>query len=149
MALLFAIRYPQHAAGVIADSCAELYSPKNLRKEVSDRALRTDEQVKFWRHAHGEDWEAVVDADNNLLLKLADQGGNLFNGQLSTIQCPVLFTGSLKDSYIPDIGEQNIGMSKQITNSSAFLYNDGDHPFMWSCPDVFRSVSHQFLKRLV
>jgi valacyclovir hydrolase len=149
IALLFAIRYPEHVSGVIADSCAELYSPDNLRKEVSDRALRTDEQVWFWKRAHGEDWEAVVDADNTLLLKLADRGGNLFDGRLSGIQCPVLFTGSLKDSFIPDIGEQNMGMSKQITNSSVFLHNDGDHPLMWSCPDVFRSVSCHFLKRLV
>jgi valacyclovir hydrolase len=149
IALLFAIKYPEHVSAVIADSCAELYSPENLRKEVSDRAIRTDEQVGFWKHANGEDWEAVVDADNTLLLKLADRGGNLFDGRLSGIQCPVLFTGSLKDSLIPDIGKQNIGMSKQIMNSSVFFHNDGDHPLMWSCPDIFRSASHQFLKKIV
>lgn len=148
IALLFAIRYPGYVSGVIADSCAELYSPTNLRKEVSERTFRTNEQVEFWKYANGEDWETVVNADNKLLLDLADQGGNLFNGQLNKIQCPVLFTGSLKDSFIPDIGEQNIGMAKQILSSSTFLHNDGDHPFMWTCPDLFRSVCNQFLKEL-
>jgi pimeloyl-ACP methyl ester carboxylesterase len=147
IALLLAIKYPEHVSEVIADSCAELFSPEILRKEVSNRGLRTKEQIEFWKYANGDDWEDVVNADNKLLMNFADQGGNLFNGRLNTIRCPVLFTGSLKDSFIPDIGEQNIGMAKQIQNSTTFLSNDGDHPFMWTCPDAFRSVSYQFLNR--
>jgi len=148
IALLYAICYPEHASGVIADSCSEIFPPENLRKEVSNRALQTNEQVEFWKYANGEDWEAVVENDNKLLLEFANQGGDFFNGRLNTINCPVLFTGSLKDSFIPDIGEQNISMAKQIKNSTTFLCNDGDHPFMWACSDLFRSVSYQFLKCL-
>ncbi len=148
VALLFAIRYPEYVSGIVADSCSEFYSPENLRKEVSDRSVKTIEQVEFWEYANGEDWETVVDADNKLLLDFADQGGNLFKGRLNTIKCPVLFTGSLKDSFIPDIGEQNLSMAKQIQNSTTFLCNSGDHPFMWTCPDLFRTVSYEFLKRL-
>lgn len=139
---------PELVSGVIADCCVELHSPANLRKEVSERALQTNEQVEFWKYANGEDWEGVVNSDNKLLLDLAEQGGDLYNGRLNTIKCPVLFTGSLKDSFLPDIGEQNIGMAKSILNGSAFLHNDGDHPFMWSCPDLFRSVCNRFLKEL-
>jgi pimeloyl-ACP methyl ester carboxylesterase len=148
IALLFAIIHPELVSGVIADSCAEFYSPENLRKEVSNRALMTNEQVEFWKYANGDDWEAVVEADNKLLTDFADLGGNLFNGRLNEIKCPVLFTGSLKDSFIPDIGEQLISMAKQTQNSTIYLSNDGDHPFMWSCPDIFRNVSDQFIKRL-
>ena len=148
IALLFAIIHPELVSGIIADSCAEIYSPENLRKEVSDRTLMTNEQVEFWKYANGDDWKAVVKADNKLLIDFADLGGNLFKGRLNTIKCPVLFTGSLKDSFIPDIGEQHLNMAKQIENSTIYLNNDGDHPFMWSCPDIFRSLSDQFLKRL-
>jgi pimeloyl-ACP methyl ester carboxylesterase len=148
IALLFAIRYPELVSGVIADSCVELHSPANLRKEVSERARQTNEQVEFWKYANGEDWEGVVNSDNKLLLDLAEQGGDLYNGRLNTIKCPVLFTGSLKDSFLPGIGEQNIGMAKKILKGSAYLHNDGDHPFMWSCPDLFRSVCNRFLKEL-
>ena len=147
IALLFAVRYPEHASGVIADNCAEYYSPERLRQEVSQRARRTKEQVDFWAYAHGEDWEAVVSADNGLF-DLADQGGNIFKGRLGTVRCPVLFTGSLKDSFIPDIGEQAINMSKQIPNSRVFLLNAGDHPLMWSCPNAFRTVCEQFTNEL-
>ena len=115
---------------------------------MSNRALKTEEQIDFWEYANGEDWGSVVNADNKLLHDFADQGGNLFSGRLQTINCSALFTGSLKDSFIPDIREQNPSMAKQIRNSTTFLCNDGDHPFMWNCPDLFRSVSSEFLKRL-
>ncbi|WDP85177.1 MAG: alpha/beta hydrolase [Desulfobacter sp.] len=146
IALLLAIKYPEQVTGVIADSCAELFSPKDLRKEVANRELRTKDQIDFWEYANGDDWEDVVNEDSKLLLSFADRGGNLFDGRLDAINCPVLLTGSLKDSFITDIGEQNIRMAKQIQNCITFLSNDGEHPFMWTCPDVFRFVSYQFLK---
>jgi len=89
-----------------------------------------------------------VNADNKLLRDFADQGGNLFKGSLNTIKCPVLFTGSLNDSFIPDIGDQIIGMTKQIKYSSVFLHYGGDHPFIWTCPNLFRYVCNQFLEEL-
>jgi pimeloyl-ACP methyl ester carboxylesterase len=42
IALLFAIIHPEPVSGVIADSCAEFYSPENLRKEVSERRRMTN-----------------------------------------------------------------------------------------------------------
>lgn len=145
IALLFAIKYPQLVSAVIADSCAEIHAPINLRKEVTDRALCTKEQVDFWAYANGKNWQDVVDHDNQLLLKLANQGGDLYKGSLSSISCPVLFTGSLKDSFIPDLEEQNLNMAKQIEHNTLFSSNTGEHPFMWSCPDVFRHITIQFL----
>lgn len=147
IALLFAVKYPELVSGVIADSCAELFPPENLRNEVANRELRTKDQVEFWKYANGDDWEDVINEDSKLLMNFADKGGNLFNGRLNNIKCPVLFTGSLKDPFIPDIGEQNVHMAKQILRSSTFLSNDGGHPFMWTCPDVFRSLSCQFLRK--
>ncbi|WP_300668450.1 alpha/beta hydrolase [Desulfoluna sp.] len=149
VALLFAIKYPDLVSGVVADSCAELFAPDNLRSEVSERSLRSIDQVEFWAYANGDDWDTVVAADNKLLLDFADQGGDLFKGRLNTITCPVLFTGSLNDSFIPDLGVQNIGMSKQIPGSRVFVHNDGDHPFMWACPTVFQSESDAFLRDVV
>lgn len=147
IALLFAIKYPTLVSGIIADSCAEIYAPENLRKEVSERALKTREQVEFWEYANGADWEAVVDADSSMLLDFADRGGDLFEGRLNMIRCPVLFTGTLVDTFIPDMGAQCCRMAKQIPHAATFLCNDGDHPFMWTCPDLFRAVSAEFLKR--
>jgi len=147
IALLLAIRHPEKVSGVIADSCAERFDPENLRREVANRQLRTQEQIAFWKYANGDDWEDVVNQDSRLLLDFADRGGDLFKARLDAIMCPVLFTGSLKDSFIPGIGRQNIHMAEQIQAGCTFLSNDGDHPFMWTCPDDFRSISSQFLKK--
>ncbi len=86
-------------------------------------------------------WDKCADDTAVLIAHLGEQ-------HCIVMGTSVLFSlsGSLKDSFIPDIGKQNIRMAKQIQSSNTFLSNDGDHPFMWTCPDVFRSVSYQFLK---
>lgn len=148
IALLFAIKYPNLVSAVIADSTVEVYSPESLHKEVAERSRRTKEQVQFWTYAQGRDWEAVVEADSNLLLGLADRGGDIFKGRLSTIRCPVLITGSRKDSFIPDIAEQSVRMAEQIPDGRAFLSDEGDHPLMWTCPEAFRAAAAEFLAAL-
>jgi len=60
IALLFAIKYPEKVSGVIADSCAEFFSPENLRHEVANRELCTKDRIEFWEYANGDDWEDVV-----------------------------------------------------------------------------------------
>ncbi|MEJ2448931.1 MAG: alpha/beta hydrolase [Anaerolineales bacterium] len=84
-------------------------------------------------------------ADSKLLLDFADTGGDFFKGRLNTIQCPVIFTASLKDSSIPDPGQQQLGMAQQIDKSTVVLKNAGDHPLMWTCPAQFRSSAQNFL----
>ncbi len=148
IALLVAIKHPDLVSGVIADSCAEIFYPEDLRREVANRKLRTKDQIKFWQYAHGDDWEDVVKADSELLLDFADSGGDFFKGSLNTIQCPVLFTASLEDTSIPDIGQQQVRMAQQIENSTVFLRNAGDHPLMWTCPAKFRSAARNFLIEL-
>ena len=58
---------------VIADSCVERWSPEQLQAAVAERARRTPEQVAFWQHAHGNDWQQVVNADTRLLRQLAQR----------------------------------------------------------------------------
>jgi pimeloyl-ACP methyl ester carboxylesterase len=145
-ALLLAVKYPDLVSGVIADSCVERYSPEQLLQEVADRARRTEDQVAFWSYANGPDWEEVLEADNQLLLKLADRGGEIYHGRLSEITCPVLLTGSLVDSSLPDLGQQYLSMAGKIPECSLFLHNHGDHPLIWTAPEAFRAAASRFLK---
>jgi len=43
-----------------------------------------------------------------------------FNGRLETLNCPVLLTRSLKDAFIPDLGDQQLKMFRQIPGSTSF-----------------------------
>ena len=149
VALLMAILSPQRVRAVIADSCVERWSPEQLQAAVAERARRTPEQVAFWQHAHGNDWQQVVNADTRLLRQLAQRGGDWFNGRLGEIHCPVLFTASLRDETLPDVERQVCAMAKQIPNCRIFFVNQGGHPLMWSQPEDIRRAADCFLGPLM
>lgn len=147
-ALWAAILEPAKVKAVIADSLTETQPPESLRAEVRARGQKTPGQVEFWSRAHGTDWEQVVEADNRILLAFADQGGDWFGGRLNEIHCPVLFSGSLQDDLLPEVGEQIPRMAAQIAESEGYLVNGGGHPLMWSRPDAFQAMAFAFLKRV-
>jgi valacyclovir hydrolase len=148
VALLLAIHFPDRVQGVVADSCVELYPPKALRTVVAERLQRTPRQVQFWRFAHGEQWQQVVDADSALLMRLAERGVvDWSHSRLEEIRCPVLLTASLCDQSLPDVGRQACTMAEKIPTSRLLLVNKGDHPLMWSQREDFLHLSEYFLKR--
>lgn len=148
VALLAAQHAPDRVRAVIADSVVPRQPPEVLRAEVEGRRQRHPEAVAFWQHAHGEDWEQVVEADSDLMVRLAERGGGWFDGGLSGIECPVLITGSLRDGTLHDGAEQMVEMARQISESQLVLFNAGDHPLMWTRPDAFRRVALGFLDSL-
>jgi valacyclovir hydrolase len=149
VALLLALHHPERVRGVIADSTVERLTRASIKVAVNGRAERTPEQIAFWSTAHGDDWEAVVEADTDMLLRFAKKTrGYWAQGRLGEIICPVLLTASLEDPLLPNIGKQIMSMSKQIPNSRAFLTGGGDHPLMWSRPEDFRKVADYFFARL-
>ena len=142
-----AILFPDHVQAVIADSCVRQYPTEILQPVVNERLQRTSRQVEFWRYAHGDDWQQVVDADSDLLMRLAERGTlDWTQGRLSEVRCPVLFTASLKDNVLPDVEQQICRMAQQISGSRVFFVNDGSHPMMWSRREDFLYVSQVFLK---
>jgi pimeloyl-ACP methyl ester carboxylesterase len=119
--------------------------PTRLRAEVAARSHHTPDVVNFWHYAHGDDWQEVVAADSDLLLRLATRGGDLFQGRIRRVRCPVLLTGSLRDASLPDVGQQLVTIAEQLRFCRVFLMSDGDHPLMWTRPGDFRQVSEYFL----
>lgn len=144
VALWTAILYPDTVQAVIADSFVERQPPERLRAEVQNRRQRLPGQVDFWRAAHGDDWDAVVEADNRLLLRLADQDGRWFDSRLDTIACPVLLTASLGDDLIPDAGAQLLELGRRLPAGRVYFHHSGGHPLMWSQPDTFRRLADWF-----
>jgi pimeloyl-ACP methyl ester carboxylesterase len=145
VALLAAIRHPSKVKAVIADSEVEFYPLEKMKPLVAERGQRTPGQVAFWRGAHGEDWSQVVEADSDMLLRFAAQGGDFFEGRLGEIRCPVLLTASLLDEMLPEIARQLPRMALQIPNCRLYFSNSGAHPWMWSRPEEFRGIADYFL----
>ncbi|MBD3305798.1 alpha/beta fold hydrolase [candidate division KSB3 bacterium] len=147
VALLTAILFPERVQAVVADSCVERYPADMLREVVAERQERSERQVAFWQFAHGEDWQQVVEADSDLLLRAAQHGDlDWAQGRLTAIRCPVLLTASLRDNSLPDVANQMCRMAAQIPDSRLFLVNGGAHPLMWSRREDFLCVSEYFLK---
>ncbi len=116
------------------------------RANLAERARRTEEQVGFWQRMHGDDWEQVVEADTDLLRRFAHRGGDWFARRLGEISCPVLFTASLHDELLADVGPQLCHMVEQVGDSRLYLTREGRHPLMWSRPGEFRRAASSFLE---
>jgi pimeloyl-ACP methyl ester carboxylesterase len=149
VALLLAMLYPERVQAVIADSCVEIWPAHMIRKTVAHRASASPEMTVFWHHAHGDDWVDVIEADSSMLLRLAAQGDvAVFDGRLGEIQCPVLLAASLNDRALYNVEGQVYAMAKQLSRSTIFLTNEGNHPLMWSCASVFRRAADCFLSSI-
>lgn len=145
VALLTTIFYPALVRGVIADSTVEYFPAPTLSQAIQERSPCTEGQIGFWRRVHGEDWEQVVKADSDFLLRFERMGGDPFQGRLNEIQCPVMLSASLEDKSLPDGEAQLRRMAGQIKKCRLFLALEGSHPLMWSRADEFRREADQFL----
>lgn len=148
IALLMAQHAPERVRAVIADSCVTRQPPETLHAAVADRRRRHPDAVAFWQAMHGQDWEQVIEADNELMLRLARRNGRFFQQSLSQVQCPVLITGSLQDSMLFDGAKQMVEMAERIPESQLVLINAGNHPLIWSQSRRFRRIADSFLSWL-
>jgi pimeloyl-ACP methyl ester carboxylesterase len=146
VALWMAILSPGRVRAVVADSCVPTFTREMLEPSVlEDRARRAPDQVAFWRHAHGDDWEQVVEADTDMLRRFVERGGDWFRDHLSEIRCPVLLTASKRDPIVAGGTRQICQMADRIPDGRLYLHHEGGHPFMWSQAAAFRTAADVFL----
>lgn len=144
-ALWQAIQFPEAVACVVADSCTDGWTLPAMQQVIATRNQKLPEQIAFWRSGHGDDWEQVVDADSNLMLRFAESGGDWFGGRLAAVRCPALLTGSFHDGAIPHCAEDMLRMARQMPAAALHLSHLGDHPFMWAAADAFYAEVEPFL----
>ena len=79
-------------------------------------------------------------------LRFGAAGGHWFtDDELAHLTCPVLLTGSLHDSMMPDLAEKQTALAARIPQAELLLVNAGDHPLAWSLPAVFYRTVLPFL----
>ncbi len=147
VALWCAILFPDKVSAVIADSVGYRLPPERLRREIANRRKYEPGAVRFWRDAHGDDWQQVIEADCAFLLGETDQDCGWLGEELAKISCPVLISGSLSDEFYPDLVEQACEMAQLIPEANVYLVNEGNHPLIWSRPDDFYRVAEPFLAK--
>lgn len=146
-ALQTAARHPDLVSAVVADSFTPIFTKEMLERNVlQERSIRSEDQIAFWRYAHGEDWERVIEADTAMLTTLVSEGGNWLENILPDIHCPVLITTSLEDKMLQQSLDYSLEMLKQLKDGRLFINPHGEHPLMWSKPNIFRQAIQGFLK---
>ena len=150
VALHTAARHPNLIQGVIADSFTPEFTQDMLQHNViEERSIRSEGQINFWRFAHGEDWEQVIDADTEMLKQITVHGGNWLGDSLSKAECPIFFTASLDDKMLRQPGPYTLQMLAEVKDGRAFLSKNGGHPLIWSNPEEFRRAVSGFLTSLL
>jgi pimeloyl-ACP methyl ester carboxylesterase len=147
VALDMAIEAPDTVRSVVADSFPGTSLSLSGAESIALQrgAAKSGPARGFWAAMQGEDWESVVDADTQMLLRFARTGGTFFGNRLPGVQCPVLLTASLEDEIIHDVREVLRTMARQIPSAETELFESGGHPAMLSNAERFRARAMRFL----
>lgn len=148
IALRLALDAPERVRAVVADSCVDRRDPADLLAAADGRDLHDPGGAAFWAQGHGPDWAQVVTADSAMIRRFALAGGDWFGDRLGGIACPVLLAGSLTDALLPEVAARQIAMARQIPGCQVLQVNGGDHPLMWTRPELFYRVVFAFLAAL-
>ena len=149
IALNIAIRNPERISKIIADSIPGEYAvPGNIDILLMDRenGHKKFSRRMFWKLMHGKDWKEVIDKDVKMLEEFKTDSLRFFCSDLSTVQAPVLLTGSAQDELIPL--QENIykELCNKNRNFTALIFEDGNHPSMLSNKKGFIKVVRNFLQ---
>ena len=142
-----AIKYPALVRNLVADSFGLDYANQMPDVVRNTRKNYSAGQIAFWQHCHGENWQQVIEADTDFILRYAAvQTGKQVDIPLEHIQCPVLITGSKNDDLVPNVEEQAQLSATRLQHAAIYLHDSGAHPFMWSESLVFREQVNLFWK---
>lgn len=149
VALNCVLKQPDLFNKIIIDSfIGENLSYEFAQKIANDRNLakRKLSSKLFWFIMHGFDWNYVIDQNTDLIMDFSKNIGDFFGYELSDIKNRVLITGSLKDDLIPDIKTILERINIKIKDSRLAIFNEGNHPAMFSNKKEFRNLVLEFLK---
>lgn len=149
VALNCVLKQPDLFNKIIIDSfIGENLSYEFAQKIANDRNLakRKLSSKLFWFIMHGFDWKYVIDQNTDLIMDFSKNIGDFFGYELSDIKNRVLITGSLKDDLIPDIKTILESINIKIKDSRLVIFNEGNHPAMFSNKKEFRNLVLEFLK---
>ncbi|MEJ8555049.1 alpha/beta fold hydrolase [Tepidibacter sp. Z1-5] len=148
VALNAVLKQPSLFNRIIVDSfIGENLSYEFAKKIVDDRKIAKSKLCSklFWFIMHGFDWNNVIDQNTNLIINFSRDIGDFFNYELSNIENNVLITGSTKDDLIPSIESTLKDINLKMKNSKLVIFENGNHPAMFSNKKEFRNLVLKFL----
>jgi len=148
VALNAVLKQPNIFNRMIVDSfMGEDLSYEFAKNIVDDRQVAKKKLSSrlFWFIMHGFDWKNVIDQNTNLIIDFSRNIGSFFDYELSNIENDVLITGSSKDDLVTNIQSTLRTINVKMKNSELVIFENGNHPAMFSNRDEFRKIALEFL----
>ncbi|GAA0181029.1 alpha/beta hydrolase [Clostridium sediminicola] len=148
IALNAVLKQPDLFNKIIADSFMGENLPYEFANKIVDNRKIAKSKLStkfFWFIMHGFDWENVIDQNTNLIIDFSSDIGDFFNYELRNIENNVLITGSAKDDLLPNIESTLKGINSKMKNSKLVIFENGNHPAMFSNKKEFRNLVLKFL----
>lgn len=151
-ALNLALEAPELVRAVIADSFEGLEADGTLTEQIrmGRTAARQMEGFRaMMQSLHGEDWEQVVDADTDAVVRHAGAVGAFLHRPISELRTRLLLTGSAEDEMFPRghyealFGE----ICTQTPMAQSHIFHQGNHPALGSNPEEFLTLAAEFFAR--
>lgn len=151
-AINIALEYPELVNRVIADSFEGLKADPGITEQIRtgrSQAKQIEGFVQYLKMLHGDDWEAVFDADTDAVIRHALEIGDFFHKPIEELRVKTLLTGSLEDEMFPKNHCEKL--FDEICNRTEFakahIFEHGNHPAMMSNMDEFVVLCSTFLKQ--
>lgn len=152
VALNMALEAPELVRAVIADSFEGLCADGSLTEQI--RLGRTAAKQMpgfrtFMQSIHGEDWEQVVDADTDAVVRHAVSIGSFLHRPISALRAKLMLTGSAEDEMFPKGHYEQLFGQICIQNPMAqvHIFPHGSHPALGSNPEEFLTLAAEFFAR--
>jgi len=145
-----ALAYPQLVRAVAADSFAGIAADPAITSQIQAGRAAAKQFDGFRAHLqsiHGDDWESVLDADTDAVVRHAHEIGAYFHLPLSSLQSRLLLTGSEEDEMFPSGHYQRLfgEIRRQTPLAQTHIFPHGGHPAMMSNMDEFVRLLKGFL----
>ena len=148
-AINMALEHPQLVKAVVADSFEGIKADASVTEQIRmgrNYAKQNKGFCSMLQCMHGEDWEKVLDADTEAVVKHAQTVGEFFHRPISEHQSKLLLTGSAEDEMFPKGHYEELfhNICSQTSFAESYIFEHGGHPSMMSNMEEFVSICKEF-----
>ena len=148
-ALNLALESPELVRWVIADSFEGLRADGTLTEQICLGRTAAKQMEGFramMQSLHGEDWEQVMDADTDAVVRHAGTVGAFLHRPISELKTRLLLTGSAEDEMFPRGHYETLfgEICAQTPMARSHIFSRGNHPALGSNQEEFLTLAAEF-----
>lgn len=151
-AIDLALEQPGIVHAVVADSFEGLRADPSITGQIRagrEYAKQNEAFRSMLKAMHGDDWEAVVDADTEAVVRHARETGGFFRRPIEDLTVKLLLTGSSEDEMFPKGHYDALfgDICRRTDLAESHIFARGGHPAMMSNREEFISLCDAFFER--